>query len=117
MEGDAFIVREHGSGTRVAMESFFAERRFAPRITMEMSSNETIKQALMAGMGLSFLSLHTTPRCWRNGRHRPSTAGLALFPFLQPLEQRLKEVDPRLQCRGGGRLRCRSLGLQRAQRL
>jgi DNA-binding transcriptional LysR family regulator len=54
-----FIVREHGSGTRAAMEAFFAEHRFEPRITMEMSSNETIKQAVMAGMGLSFLSLHT----------------------------------------------------------
>ena len=59
LDGYAFIVREHGSGTRAAMESFFAERRFEPRITMEMSSNETIKQAVMAGMGLSFLSLHT----------------------------------------------------------
>jgi LysR family transcriptional regulator, low CO2-responsive transcriptional regulator len=54
-----FIVREQGSGTRAAMEAFFAEHRVAPRITMEMSSNETIKQAVMAGMGLSFLSLHT----------------------------------------------------------
>ena len=54
-----FIVREQGSGTRTAMEAFFAEHRFEPRITMEMSSNETIKQAVMAGMGLSFLSLHT----------------------------------------------------------
>ena len=54
-----FIAREHGSGTRSAMEGFFAEHRFAPRIAMEMSSNETIKQAVMAGMGLSFLSLHT----------------------------------------------------------
>ena len=59
LEGCAFIVRERGSGTRTAMESFFAEHRFEPRITMEMSSNETIKQAVMAGMGLSFLSLHT----------------------------------------------------------
>ena len=59
LQGYAFIVREHGSGTRAAMESFFAEHRFEPRITMEMSSNETIKQAVMAGMGLSFLSLHT----------------------------------------------------------
>ena len=59
LEGYAFIVREHGSGTRTAMEAFFAEHRFEPRITMEMSSNETIKQAVMAGMGLSFLSLHT----------------------------------------------------------
>ena len=55
----AFIVREHGSGTRAAMATFFAEHRFSPHIRMEMSSNETIKQAVMAGMGLSFLSLHT----------------------------------------------------------
>ena len=54
-----FIVREQGSGTRNAMETFFAEHRFEPRITMEMGSNETIKQAVMAGMGVSFLSLHT----------------------------------------------------------
>lgn len=54
-----FIAREEGSGTRAAMESFFAEARIEPRLAMEMSSNETIKQAVMAGMGLSFLSLHT----------------------------------------------------------
>lgn len=53
------IVREQGSGTRAAMAALFAEHRFGPRITMEMSSNETIKQAVMANMGLSFLSLHT----------------------------------------------------------
>jgi LysR family transcriptional regulator, low CO2-responsive transcriptional regulator len=54
-----FIVREQGSGTRTAMANFFAEHRFQPRITMEMGSNETIKQAVMAGIGVSFLSLHT----------------------------------------------------------
>jgi LysR family transcriptional regulator, low CO2-responsive transcriptional regulator len=59
LEGYPFIVREPGSGTRAAMEQYFAERRFEPHITMDMSSNETIKQAVMAGMGLSFLSLHT----------------------------------------------------------
>ena len=59
MQGYPFIAREHGSGTRAAMAAFFAEHRFEPRITMEMSSNETIKQAVMAGMGLAFLSLHT----------------------------------------------------------
>lgn len=54
-----FIVREQGSGTRAAMAQFFAEHRFTPTVAMEISSNETIKQAVMAGMGLSFLSLHT----------------------------------------------------------
>ena len=59
LASENFLVREAGSGTRAAMEQYFTERRFAPRITMEMSSNETIKQAVMAGMGISFMSLHT----------------------------------------------------------
>ena len=54
-----FLIREEGSGTRAAMEKFFADHRLAPRVAMEMTSNETIKQAVMAGMGVSFLSLHT----------------------------------------------------------
>jgi LysR family transcriptional regulator, low CO2-responsive transcriptional regulator len=54
-----FIVRETGSGTRSSMERFFKHNRVALRITAEMSSNETIKQAVMAGMGIAFLSLHT----------------------------------------------------------
>ena len=61
------IARENGSGTRTAMEKFFAEHRFDKRIAMEMSSNETIKQAVMAGLGLSFLSLHTMGLELRSG--------------------------------------------------
>ena len=55
----AFIMREEGSGTRAALEKFFVTARIQPVVSMEMASNETIKQAVMAGMGLSFLSLHT----------------------------------------------------------
>lgn len=59
LEPYGFIVRERGSGTRAAMEKFLQSTRLQPRVVMEMSSNEAIKQAVMAGMGLSFLSLHT----------------------------------------------------------
>lgn len=59
LAGESFLIRERGSGTRSAMERMFAAGRFEPRETIEMSSNETIKQAVMAGMGVSFLSLHT----------------------------------------------------------
>ena len=52
-------MREPASGTRALMDRFFQQHRAEPRIVMEMPSNETIKQAVMAGMGLSFLSLHT----------------------------------------------------------
>ncbi|WP_374563061.1 LysR substrate-binding domain-containing protein [Ideonella sp.] len=54
-----FIVREPGSGTRAGMEAFFREHRVHPHVAMQMPSNETIKQAVMAGMGLAYLSLHT----------------------------------------------------------
>lgn len=54
-----FVLREPGSGTRAAMETFLAPSRLEPRVVMETASNETIKQAVMAGMGISFLSLHT----------------------------------------------------------
>jgi len=60
LEREPFIVREPGSGTRAAMERYFAETRIKPPVVMAMASNETIKQAVMANMGISFLSLHTT---------------------------------------------------------
>jgi LysR family transcriptional regulator for metE and metH len=56
---ETFVVREVGSGTRNLMERFFAEASITPRIGMEMGSNETIKQAVMAGLGIAFLSAHT----------------------------------------------------------
>ena len=56
---EGFVVREQGSGTRNAMERFFRSKRFKYQAVMEASSNETIKQAVMAGMGLSFISRHT----------------------------------------------------------
>lgn len=54
-----FIAREAGSGTRNVMDAFFRDHHLSPRIAMEMPSNETIKQAVIAGMGVAFLSLHT----------------------------------------------------------
>jgi len=54
-----FFVREEGSGTRAAMERLFAQHDATMKVKMELPSNETIKQAVMAGMGLCFLSLRT----------------------------------------------------------
>jgi DNA-binding transcriptional LysR family regulator len=57
--GESFLLREPGSGTRAAMERFLAEHGVVPQRTVEMTSNETIKQAVMAGMGISFISERT----------------------------------------------------------
>lgn len=56
---EPMIGREAGSGTRSAMEEFFRLRGSEPNIVMEMGSNEAIKQAVVAGLGISFLSQHT----------------------------------------------------------
>ncbi|NRF65400.1 LysR family transcriptional regulator [Aquincola sp. S2] len=56
---EAFIAREAGSGTRHAMEQYFAAHGLDPPLAREMTSNESIKQEVMAGMGLAFISLHT----------------------------------------------------------
>ena len=61
-------MREPGSGTRTLMERFFQEAGVAPRIGMEIGSNETIKQAVMAGLGLSFISAHTVAAEIGDGR-------------------------------------------------
>jgi DNA-binding transcriptional LysR family regulator len=57
--GEALIVRESGSGTRSATEGFFRDHNIEPLIEMEMGSNEAVKQAVIAGLGISFISQHT----------------------------------------------------------
>jgi DNA-binding transcriptional LysR family regulator len=56
---ETFLSREQGSGTRSAMERVFAQHKIQPHISMEMETNEAIKQAVQAGMGLGILSLHS----------------------------------------------------------
>jgi DNA-binding transcriptional LysR family regulator len=59
LASEPFLVREAGSGTRGAMERFFADKGMELTTSMEMSSNEAIKQAVQAGLGLGILSLQT----------------------------------------------------------
>lgn len=56
---EPFLSREPGSGTRLAMEFFFKEHGLNPPVLQEITSNESIKQEVMAGLGLAFISLHT----------------------------------------------------------
>ncbi len=54
-----FILRERGSGTRNAVERFFEARGVNLNTSMEMGRNEAIKHAVMAGLGLGIVSMHT----------------------------------------------------------
>jgi LysR family transcriptional regulator for metE and metH len=59
LANETFLTREPGSGTRGLMEQLFESARIRPKIGMAMSSNETIKQAVIAGLGIAFISAHT----------------------------------------------------------
>jgi DNA-binding transcriptional LysR family regulator len=59
LAGDTFLLREPGSGTRAVSEQVFKQHLFSPARSVTLGSNESIKQAVMAGMGVSLISLHT----------------------------------------------------------
>lgn len=67
--GEVLLTREEGSGTRALMMRYLERLSEAtsPRL-IEFTSNETIKQAVLAGLGIAFLSLHTVCEELRTGR-------------------------------------------------
>ncbi len=58
LQDEPFILREAGSGTRQAVERYFADHGIRPATRMTLGSDETIKQAVAAGLGLAVLSRH-----------------------------------------------------------
>lgn len=60
LAGERFVIREQGSGTRVLAERFLGEVSDGRPVAMiEMTSNETIKQAVLHGLGIAIISAHT----------------------------------------------------------
>ena len=95
LDREPFIVREPGSGTRAAMERYFAEGRIKPASIMVVASNETIKQAVIANMGVSFLSLHTTGLEVQTGLLKVlDVDGLPLVRRWQVVHVRAKLLSP-----------------------
>ncbi len=65
---EPFIIRESGSGTRQTMEALFREWHISPPILMQMVSNDSIKQAVLANLGIAFMSLHTVADELQSGK-------------------------------------------------
>jgi DNA-binding transcriptional LysR family regulator len=95
LAGENFVIREEGSGTRAAMEHVFKEHGAAYRTSMEVTSNETIKQAVMAGMGLSFISMHTVMLELATGKLVTlNVAGLPVMRDWYVIHLRDKKLSP-----------------------
>ena len=58
LHGQRFILREKGSGTRMAGDAHFRSQRFRPDVRLELGSNEAIKESVAAGLGLGIISWH-----------------------------------------------------------
>lgn len=53
-----FILRESGSGTRMAADQFFRAEKFRPNIRLELGSNEAVKESVAGGLGIGVVSRH-----------------------------------------------------------
>jgi LysR family transcriptional regulator, low CO2-responsive transcriptional regulator len=78
---ETFFIREPGSGTRILMERLFEQAGFDPIVGMEIGSNETIKQAVIAGLGVAFISAHTVAVEIADGRL--TMLGVAGLPMVR----------------------------------
>ena len=68
LEEESFLIREEGSGTRLVMLRMFEDAGISPRIGMEVGNNESVKQAVMAGLGVALISAHTVAAELKEGR-------------------------------------------------
>lgn len=58
LQDQRFILRERGSGTRMATDAHFAQAGFAPAKVLELGSNEAIKESVAAKLGVAVVSMH-----------------------------------------------------------
>jgi DNA-binding transcriptional LysR family regulator len=92
---EGFIVREPGSGTRAALDEYMEHYQMRPQVVMQMSSNEAIKQAVMAGMGIALLSLHTVGlELDHNLIAAPETEGLPVMRRWHVVNNLAKTLSP-----------------------
>jgi len=83
LAGERWLMREPGSGTRLVAEEHFAARRFAPQVGMSLGSNEAIKHAVAAGLGVavvSRLAVQPPPQA-APAPHGLAILGVARFPI------------------------------------
>lgn len=96
LAGEPFVMREPGSGTRLACEAHFAAAGFAPRVRLELGSNEAIRQAVEGELGIGIVSLHALAGVAPG--ERPAVLPVSGFPIrsswsiLYPRGKRLSPI-------------------------
>lgn len=89
LKQERFILREPGSGTRLAVDAHFAEHRFKPIVRLELGNNEAIREAVAGGLGLAILSGHAL-------EGRATEAGVKILSVVGfPIPSKWHLVSPR----------------------
>lgn len=89
------VARELGSEVRHTLDNYLREHRLAPRIAMEIPSNETVKASVMAGLGIGFLSLHAVAAELRTGQlHLVDFEGTPIVRTWNLVHQASKVLSP-----------------------
>jgi DNA-binding transcriptional LysR family regulator len=59
LKQEKFIMRERGSGTRMAVDAYFRKKHFSPNIRLELGTNEAVRNSVAANLGIAALSMHS----------------------------------------------------------
>lgn len=86
---ERFMLREKGSGTRLACDAHFAAHSFQPTVRLELGSNEALKQAVAGGLGLAIVSTHAL------GEHLVDESLVVLAAESFPIQSQWFTVHPR----------------------
>lgn len=92
---ERFILRERGSGTRMAIDAHFKRNRLKPNLRLELGSNEAIKEAVAGNLGVSIVSIHTLHG--QLSEHGVSVIPVVGFPIesnWHVVRQRGKQLSP-----------------------
>jgi DNA-binding transcriptional LysR family regulator len=90
-----FILRERGSGTRMAIDAYFKRMRFKPNLRLELGSNEAIKEAVAGGLGISVVSAHALHgKAAEHGVKVLDVAGFPIESQWHVVRQKGKRLSP-----------------------
>lgn len=98
LSDESFLVREVGSGTRLVMLRLFEEAGVVPKLGMEVGNNESVKQAVISGLGIALISAHTVAAELKEGRLKAfDIGGLPIIRKWLVVKQRGIPLTPTAQ--------------------
>lgn len=90
-----FILRERGSGTRMAIDAHFARHKFKPNLRLELGSNEAIREAVAGGLGVAIVSRHALHgAASEHGVTELKVAGFPIESYWHVVHPKGKQLSP-----------------------